>query len=117
MSREDVDFLRKSGIVTIGEAGSGKTTSPSGPRALRPAPDVIARRIDNGTVLIELKTNKIYELNATGTRIWEMLGAGATVAEMQAGLQREFEVEAAEAARAIEETLARLSDEGLVQVR
>jgi hypothetical protein len=56
-------------------------------------------------------------LNATGTRIWEMLGAGATVAEMQAGLQREFEVEAAEAARAIEETLARLSDEGLVQVR
>ncbi len=101
--------------MTFGEGDSGKTAGTSGGRAFRPDPNVIARRIDSGTVLINLRTNKIYELNATGSRIWEMLGAGKTVAEIEAGLQQEFDVAPAEAAQAIEETLAHLSREDLVR--
>ncbi len=89
----------------------------SGPRetsAVRPNPDVISRRVDAGTILIHLRTNRIYELNATGTRIWELLGSGCTAASIRTCLQQEFEVEEAEADRAIDETLGLLMRENLL---
>jgi len=81
---------------------------------IRPDRNVIARRVDAGTILIHLRTNRIYELNATGTRIWEMLGSGCDTAGMCSTLRQEFDVEEAEADRAIEETLAMLLAEGLI---
>jgi len=109
------DFRGKTGIVTNGEEGSAAPGGRAIGRAPRPDPDVISRRIDAGTVLINLRTNKIYELNTTGSRIWELLKEGRTVGEIEATLQQEYEVEAAEAADAIRETLGRLAGEGLVR--
>ncbi len=101
--------------MTSGEAESADRTERAGQRVPRPDPDVIARRIDAGTVLINLRNNRIYELNATGSRIWELLVAGQGVAQIQAAHEQEFEVGTAEAADAIAETLANLSREGLVR--
>lgn len=83
----------------------------------RPDRDVIARRVDAGTVLIHLGTNRIYEMNATGTRIWELLRSGCNAAGIRSQLQREFAVEEAEADRAIEETLDLLVRENLIDLR
>ena len=74
--------------MTSGAGDSDNSTGQAPRPALQPDPDVISRRIDAGTVLINLRTNKIYELNATGSRIWELLKDGRTVAEMQAALEQ-----------------------------
>lgn len=40
----------------------------------RPDPDVLARRLGEEIVLVHLKTNRMYSLNRTGARVWELLG-------------------------------------------
>ncbi len=80
----------------------------------RPHRQVIARRVDAGTVLIHLGTNRIYELNATGTRIWELLNAGCDAAAIRTQLQKEFDVEGPQAGQAIEDTFALLFQENLI---
>jgi hypothetical protein len=86
------------------------------PAAL-PDPDVVARRIDNGAVLINLRTNRIYELNTTGTRIWELLGEGGDRAAIVEQLLQEFDVEADAAAQAVDDTVEQLQREGLLRER
>jgi hypothetical protein len=36
-------------------------------------PNVVARRLDDATVLVHLDTSRIFTLNPTGARIWELL--------------------------------------------
>lgn len=84
---------------------------------MRPARQVVARRVDAGTVLIHLRTNRIYELNVTGSRIWELLREGCDSGTIQTRLLQEFEVDEAEARRAIEDTLTSLAAEGLIERR
>lgn len=55
---------------------------------LRPNHDVIARRAGAGILLIHLQTNRIYELNTTASRLWEVLSDGAAATQMLA----EFDV-------------------------
>jgi hypothetical protein len=79
---------------------------------LRPAADVIARRLGDSAVLIRLNTNRIYELNATGARIWELLAEGATREQVVDALGREFDEGGIGAA--VEELIGVLRTEGLV---
>ena len=65
---------------------------------LRPNPDVIAKRLDQNTVLVDISTSRIFELNETGTRIWELLGQGLNVEQIVQHLVSEFEVEDSQAA-------------------
>jgi hypothetical protein len=79
---------------------------------LRPAADVIARRLGESAVLIRLNTSKIYELNATGARIWELLAEGATRQRVVDTLGREFDDDGIGAA--VDELIDVLRAEGLV---
>ncbi len=99
--------------MSKGDDSHGEAGARSAGR-FRPDRQVIARRVDAGTVLIHLGTNRIYELNATGTRIWELLDAGCDAEGIRAQLQQEFDVEGQEAGRAIDETFALLFREGLI---
>lgn len=81
---------------------------------LRPRPDVVARRLDRAGVLVHLPSNRIFELNETGMRIWELLSDGMTVAGMVDRLVQEFDVEPERAARDVRELLTRFHDEGFV---
>jgi hypothetical protein len=58
---------------------------------LRPSADVVARQLGDSAVLIRLTTNRIYELNPTGARIWELVGSGADVGSILATLTEEFD--------------------------
>jgi len=82
--------------------------------ALRPNPDVIAKRLNQGTVLVHMSTNRIYELNETGARVWELLGQGLDADRIVRHLVDEFDVDDTRATDEVKELLMRLRTEGLL---
>jgi hypothetical protein len=82
--------------------------------SVRPNPDVIAKRLDQTSVLVHIPTNRIFELNETGSRVWEMIGESLNADQIVRRLADEFEVEEAQAADEVTELLTRLRDEGLL---
>jgi hypothetical protein len=81
----------------------------------RPASQVLARRLPGGTVLVDLESNRIFELNETGARIWDCVSEGLDQTEVLRRLVDEFEVEADRAARELEELLTALAGAGLIR--
>jgi hypothetical protein len=81
---------------------------------LKPAPDVLARRLPGGAVLVHMRTNRIFELNETGARIWELLHEGLDQQGLLTRLLEEFDVDADRAAAEVEAVLGQLGREGLV---
>jgi Coenzyme PQQ synthesis protein D (PqqD) len=59
---------------------------------LWPAADVVSRRLDDQVVLVNLRTNLIYELNETGARLWELLAEGCDRSEVERRMLQEFDV-------------------------
>ena len=86
--------------------------SPRGP--LRPTPDVVSRRLDGQVVLVNLRDNRIYELNRTGSRLWELLPEADAPEELVARLQAEFDVEEAKLFDEVDSVLRLLLSEGLI---
>src|SRR5262245_20566782 len=82
--------------------------------SFRPAADVVSRRIGDVAVLVRLTTNRIYELNNTGARLWEMACQGANRDEVVRQVTREFDTDANQVAAEIDEWLDVLRAEGLV---
>jgi len=81
---------------------------------LRPNPEVIAKRLDQTTVLVDISSSRIFELNETGTRVWELLGQGLNVERIVGHLVSEFEVADSQAAEEVTKLLSQLRNEGLV---
>jgi hypothetical protein len=52
--------------------------------------DVASSRLGETGVLVHLRTNRIFELNTTGLRAWEIIGSGCSEDEVLEQLQREF---------------------------
>jgi len=77
----------------------------------------MARRIGDEVVLVHLKTDRIYALNRTGARLWDLLCANHDRAEIERQVRREIEVGDAELASALDELLAALMDESLIAPR
>ncbi len=100
------------------DAAKAAPTGEPGPRAagsFRPAPDVISRQMGGGAVLIHLGSNRIYETNATGARIWELLAAGCQRDEVVRRLLEEYDVDETTLAAELEEIIGVLSAEGLLK--
>jgi hypothetical protein len=56
---------------------------------------VIYKRMDGESVLVHLRTDRIFVLNDTAARIWELLQETTDRAEIRGRLLREFDVEPA----------------------
>ena len=84
------------------------------PEVLKPASDIIARRLGESAVLIRLQTNRIYELNDTGARIWEVLKTGVTRDDVVERLLPEFDIDRNALGLAVDELLGMLKAEGLI---
>jgi len=78
-----------------------------------PPSDLIARRVGDTMVLIRLNTNRIYELNATGARIWELLKDGMTRAQVVETLSTEFDASRSEIQTAVDALLDSLRQQEL----
>ncbi|HUS13544.1 MAG TPA: PqqD family protein [Chloroflexia bacterium] len=59
----------------------------------RPHPDVVAQRMGDRVVLVHLRNNRIYELNRTGARYWELLAGGSSPQAIHSQLAAEFAVD------------------------
>jgi hypothetical protein len=65
-------------------------------------------------VLVHLQTNRIFELNATGVRIWELLGEGRGLGEIEGILQGEYAADRGELRAELLALIKELAREGLV---
>jgi len=87
---------------------------PGRERTLTPAADVAARRLGDEIVLVNLRTNLIYELNRTGARLWELLAEGCDRREIERRMLTDFDVAEETLRTEIDELLASLLEAGLV---
>jgi len=82
---------------------------------IRPNRNIVARAIGESTVLVNLRTNRIYELNATASRIWELVGSGETRSEVVRLLRSDYDVSAQVAEREFKALLIDFEREGLLE--
>jgi hypothetical protein len=82
---------------------------------LRPSPDAVSNRVGDQIVLVHMKTDRIHELNRTGSRLWELLCEGHDRAEIQRRMLQEFDVTEEQLSSEIERILASLRDERLIE--
>jgi len=82
---------------------------------IRPAPSVLAKRVEDEIVLVDMETNRIYGLNRTAASLWDLLGGGATAAELSERLAEEFDVEQEQLSSEIDEVLRQLAAEQLIR--
>jgi len=80
----------------------------------RPSPDTVYDDVGDRSVLINVRTNLIYELNETGARFWQLLDAVHDLAKIKQLMLQEFDVTEADLNREIGTLLASLSNEGLI---
>jgi hypothetical protein len=79
-------------------------------------PLVMVRVLDNEAVLLNLETEKYFGLDQTGTRMWQLLTAAASIEVAFHELLDEYDV-APELLRSnLTELLSRLVDNGLLQI-
>lgn len=84
---------------------------------LRPHADVAWRRVDDDVVLVQLRTNRIYSLNHTAARAWELLNEGLDRSDIERSLLEEFDVDPEELARSVDDLLEQLAQAELVAPR
>ncbi len=88
-------------------------TSPDTPR--RPRADVVARRMGRTGVLVDLRTSRIFEMNNTAARVWELLSRSLTPTQIVSSLAREFAVDESALGRELARLLGQLDHEGLLE--
>jgi 8-oxo-dGTP pyrophosphatase MutT (NUDIX family) len=81
---------------------------------LRPNPDVLWQRLDDQVILMHLKTDRIYSLNSTGARFWELIAGGMGLAAVRRELGEEFDVRPEVLAAEVESILALMIGEQLL---
>lgn len=84
-----------------------------GPSLPRRHVHVIARRLQQSGILVNLRTNEIFELNHTAMRIWELLDGETDRTQVLARLISEFDVAPEQAARELQAVLKRFTAQGL----
>jgi hypothetical protein len=80
----------------------------------RPGSDTAVEHLGDEVVLIHLKTDRLFVLNRTGARIWELLGGGHAVSEIERRLLEEFDATRDEVAADIGSLLESLQSEQLI---
>jgi hypothetical protein len=84
-------------------------------RVVVPA-NVLIRRLEGESVLLNLDSERYFGLDATGTRMWELVTSQPCIASALEKLQEEYEVEPEILRGHLTELLGRLVENGLLQV-
>jgi Coenzyme PQQ synthesis protein D (PqqD) len=85
-------------------------------RRLEPSQDVVGQRLGDEVVLVSLQTNRIFELNRTGARFWELLQSESDRGRIEQRLVEEFEVSEDELSAEVGQLIKTLTDEELVRI-
>jgi thymidine kinase len=81
------------------------------------SPDAVANRMGDQLVLVHVGTDRIFELNQSAARVWDLLASGHNRNEIQTILLEEFNLSEAVAAQQIEELLNSLIAERIISVQ
>jgi len=81
---------------------------------LQVMPDVVARQLPDGAVLVHLPSSRIFELNVTGARIWALIVDGLTGEAIVSRLVEEFDIDRQRAEEEVLPLLEELAREGLL---
>ena len=76
----------------------------------------MGQKLGDQIVLVHLETSRIFELNRTGSRFWELLQADGERERIEQALRAEFDVSAQELSDEIDRLVSRLEAEKLVRV-
>ena len=77
---------------------------------------IVSQAFDSELMLFNLETDGIYQLNATGKQVWELVSAGWNMARIQEHLLITYDVDADVLAHELSTTITMLLDEKLVMV-
>lgn len=78
---------------------------------------VVARMLDDETVLLNLQTEEYYSLDDVGSRIWQMVDGHHTVAQIVEAIVAEYSADPAQVTTDVSDLLDELSHEGLIAWR
>jgi hypothetical protein len=80
------------------------------------SPEVMLQEVGGEGVLLDLKSESYFGLDAVGTRIWRMVEDDGRLKVVHAKLLDEYDVEPEELERDLKEWIGRLAEAGLVNV-
>jgi hypothetical protein len=79
--------------------------------------EVLSQEVNGETVLLDLDGESYFGLNEVGTRIWQLIQSGQTVAETLKTLSEEYDVSPEQLETDVSELLDKLTDAGLVSLQ
>jgi len=82
---------------------------------LRRIDDVLATEVDGEMVMMDIKNGLYFGLDAIGTDIWKRLEAPVVVADLAAGLVRDYEAEPEAIEHDVLALLTDMAERGLVE--
>ncbi len=85
-----------------------------GDATFRPGQHVVARTVGDELVLLDYQGEVYYGLNAVGSRIWELIAGGATIAAVTDTLVREYEIAREDLQHDVERLIGELVKCGLL---
>jgi hypothetical protein len=80
------------------------------------SPDAACAMVDDGAVLLHMRTKRYYSLNETGATIWRLLSEDVPAGEIAARLAELYDVERGAADEAVARLLDDLAAETLISV-
>jgi hypothetical protein len=83
--------------------------------ALRISDNVIFTTVDDGSVLLNTRTNQYFSLNDVGAQLWNLLCEGKTLRVAYESLLDEYEVDGVQLELDLLELVNRLLENGLVE--
>ena len=78
------------------------------------SPDAACATVDDGAVVLHMRSRRYYSLNPTGAAIWSLLEQGAPVPGIVASLVETYDVDAPAAERAVLVLMTELAEVELV---
>jgi hypothetical protein len=77
--------------------------------------DAACAVVEDGAVVLNMRTKRYYSLNETGTVIWRLLEEEMPVADIVARLVEQYDVEPGVASAAVSKLLDDLTSEALIE--
>jgi len=79
--------------------------------------DVLCQEVSGETVLLDLKSEFYFGLDATGTRVWQLIREKGDLQSVFDVMLEEFDVEETQLRKDVSDLLAQLSEAGLISLR
>ncbi|MDF2572597.1 MAG: hypothetical protein K0R55_4201 [Sporomusa sp.] len=78
--------------------------------------DLLAAEIDGETIMLNIENGMYYQLDVTGSRIWDLLGEQRRVSELISNLVEEYNVQPEQCCSDTLKFIREIWDEGLVRL-